>query len=412
MVDLSLPNSAISSQLGLGLSAPAYAGSSGFALPQPSFNMNGMSVPAPNVSGASFDWSSIFGALTSLEGGLSAGDLTVNPDGTMSYKSNGWEEFFHGDRKNQNVAAVASYNQALKQYNEQFALQKDSYEFNKDLSTRQQNLAEESYYKGTLQQAAQLQQLGINPAAFGSQVSGQSMSGGSSIQSGSASSGNISAPNMSNGAGMDLSAISVLAGLKAKNEELAIAKYNAQTSRISANASAENSLASADNVRAMTNFLEANGYTASPYSSTPDGIRTSKVFDIGNVITSALIGYFSGKKGGKKPPKGGSSGSGSFVPPPLPAPSGNTSSVPNPYYKDNGLYQEMDNSTYALPESFGIGDIGRVLTEASQYRKQKKYSQFWRDVSGVLKDANLPEISLGVTYVLRMIPMLIGAPIL
>lgn len=374
----------------------------------------------PSVSGSSGSSGSGFslspylqaatGLLDALDSGPFSSSISFDDDGRMQVEPTWWDENINKGRLNQLKAQAQAYNNSLDQYDQQYQLQLDAFNYNKELSNRQQDLAEESYYNGTINQAKQLAQLGINPASQGGSISGAAMSGGSSVNAGSASAGNTNTPEAG---GMNLEALSILASLSSQREELDIAKYNAETSRISANASAESSLASADNIRAITDFLDANGYLPGQFTSTPEGVRTSKIFDIGNVLVAALVGYFSGRKGGKKPPRGkGSSGSGSSVPLSLPSPTGSPSSVPNPYYEDNGMYEEMDDTTYAIPETIGIGDIGRVLTEASQYRKSKQYSKFWSDVSSVLKDANLPEISLGVGFALRMLPMLFGAPIM
>ena len=135
------------------------------------------------------------------------------------YNQSDWDSFW-GKTTEDEQRYAAEYNQALKQYNQQYALQQAEFALNKDnllfnqnlatqqlgmqqemqvanlanmkfnqnLATQQQALSEESYRSGVLNQARQLQQLGINPASQGGSISGLSMQGGSNVANASAGS--------------------------------------------------------------------------------------------------------------------------------------------------------------------------------------------------------------------------------
>ena len=120
-----------------------------------------------------------------------ASGFTVDANGNITYNPSEWDKFWKG--KNNAIPEdiqryVIEYNQANKQYQDQYNLQqqefqlnKQNLQFNQNLATRQQALAEESYYNGIRNQASQLSSLGINPAASGSSMSGGTMSGGSNV---------------------------------------------------------------------------------------------------------------------------------------------------------------------------------------------------------------------------------------
>ena len=111
-----------------------------------------------------------------------ASGFTVDANGNITYNPSEWDKFWKG--KNNAIPEdiqryVIEYNQANKQYQDQYNLQqqefqlnKQNLQFNQNLATRQQALAEESYYNGIRNQASQLSSLGINPAASGSSMSG------------------------------------------------------------------------------------------------------------------------------------------------------------------------------------------------------------------------------------------------
>lgn len=120
-----------------------------------------------------------------------ASGFTVDANGNITYNPSEWDKVWKG--KNNAIPEdiqryVIEYNQANKQYQDQYNLQqqefqlnKQNLQFNQNLATRQQALAEESYYNGIRNQASQLSSLGINPAASGSSMSGGTMSGGSNV---------------------------------------------------------------------------------------------------------------------------------------------------------------------------------------------------------------------------------------
>lgn len=120
-----------------------------------------------------------------------ASGFTTDANGNITYNPSEWDKFWKG--KNNAIPEdiqryVIEFNQANKQYQDQYNLQqqefqlnKQNLEFNQNLATQQQALAEESYYNGIRNQASQLSSLGINPAASGSSMSGGTMSGGSNV---------------------------------------------------------------------------------------------------------------------------------------------------------------------------------------------------------------------------------------
>ena len=175
--------------------------------------------------------------------------LTVGND-KYEFDSNGnitgvnrsdWNKFWHGSGMTEEQQRyMAEYNRANQQYADQFGLQQNAFQFNKDLSERQQALAEDSYYNGTLRQADQLQQLGINPASFGGSISGMSMSSGSSVSAGSTSASSNPSSRLEQKADI-LGLLTNLATVANQSKQVDIAQqnadtnqYNAETSRISA----------------------------------------------------------------------------------------------------------------------------------------------------------------------------------
>ena len=373
----------------------------------------------PSVSGSSDTGSSGSGfsimpylnAATSILGSLDAGpfssSINFDDDGRMQVVPTWWDENINKGRLNQLKAQAQAYNNSLDQYDQQYQLQKDAFEFNKDLSNRQQDLAEESYYNGTINQAKQLSQLGINPASQGGSISGATMSGGSSIQSGSASAGNTNTPETG---GMNLEALSVLASISAKQSELQIAKYNAETSRISANAGAENALASAENIKVMTDFFKTHGYLASPYAGTPTSVNTDRAFKIGSTIVSMLIGYFLGK--GKKPPK---DDSGSGTPHAVPKGTGKVIDAEWEEAPENSdlplIVKAAQNDSvdeYVFDGTLGIGDItdalSYILDETNKAANKSADVARNRDLlKSLFKGASTGDVALGSSLALQMI---------
>lgn len=90
------------------------------------------------------------------------------------------------------------FNSGYKIYNNErnYQMQREQFEYNKDLSERQQNLSEESYYSGVLNDARQKKMLGINPASENAALSSQSMSGGTGASMSPVAGASISLDNL------------------------------------------------------------------------------------------------------------------------------------------------------------------------------------------------------------------------
>ena len=211
-----------------------------------------------------------------------------NPDGSISFDkgNNVFYNLFGQADIADNERYALEYNEALRQYNQNYQLQKDTFDlnkqnmqfnqqlqqdtfnlnkqnmqFNQDLSQRQQALAEESYYNSTINQARQLAKLGINPASQGGSVSGQSMAGGSGVSgvdagyspdmsTGYASGRNPSA-QIHNWAQNRLTMLSTLLDFIGKKASIDVSEKNAESNRI--NAEANMTSAKADEKNADTN---------------------------------------------------------------------------------------------------------------------------------------------------------------
>lgn len=121
-----------------------------------------------------------------------------------------------------------------------YDLNKQNQEFNQQLATRQQDLSEESYRNGVVNEANQLRSLGINPASQGGAISGSTMQGGSNVgSSGSASSINP-AESISTLASIMMQRQSIK-NQKEYNDKMAdVAQYNAETDRMNAETNARN----------------------------------------------------------------------------------------------------------------------------------------------------------------------------
>ncbi|AXH76316.1 MAG: hypothetical protein [Microviridae sp.] len=112
---------------------------------------------------------------------------TVSREGTQLNYSPSWYEKIFGVNSDKQLS-IQQQNIANDQFERQFGLQKEgqaaniqNMQFNQQLASRQQDMAEESYKNGIINQANQWQKLGVNPSALSGSVSGQSMSGGSSV---------------------------------------------------------------------------------------------------------------------------------------------------------------------------------------------------------------------------------------
>ena len=150
------------------------------------------------------------------------------------------------------------------------------FEMSYNQANRQINLAEEAMRSGILMEADQLRQLGINPAAYGNNLSGVSFSGGSTAHP-NASSSNPLGPLMSAFDGL-AGVASTVAGIKKQRDdvkqrdrELDIAEKNSDTEAKNAESRAKEadanvSVADAtkDNIAAQTAESEAKAsYTES-----------------------------------------------------------------------------------------------------------------------------------------------------
>ena len=222
-----------SNPLSLGLMNPRYNNSSVASLP--SIDL-GVSSPSAGATPSDHD-SDLFSYLASivpdLVHNLGSGEFSFNDDGTVNYGSNWFEKNVLKGQYNQNMLYMNSYNNAWK------------------LANRQQDLAENA----VLNQARQLQQLGINPASVGQSLATASGSGGTSPS--------VSQPSVS-GESNALGLLTVLLDYKLKNRELGIAErnadtneFNAATSRIDTNissrrANAEIALSNANRDKVMT----------------------------------------------------------------------------------------------------------------------------------------------------------------
>ena len=157
---------------------------------------------------------------------------TQNADGTISFRPS-WAKEHLGDSLDEQQY-VLEYNNALKQYNDQYALQKEAFDFNKDLAERQQSLSEKSYKEGILNQANQLASLGINPGSSGQPLSSGTMSGGSNVSPGSVSGRNPNKLDNLSKKALQLEALSMIMQFAKTKNEMDVSKYNAETSRIQA----------------------------------------------------------------------------------------------------------------------------------------------------------------------------------
>ncbi len=184
---------------------------------------------------------------------------TFRDDGSVDFKQNPLDVFFNG-RDDESARYANEYNNSLKQYAQQYQLQKDSFDFNKQmaedtfalnkqnllfnqgLAERQQALSEESYRNGVVNQARQLQSLGINPASMGGSLSGMSMSGGSNVSGlGSSSIGSVGSPTGSgvhssimNKHALKLQMLSYLLDLKKSQSEINVNNSLANANNTSA----------------------------------------------------------------------------------------------------------------------------------------------------------------------------------
>lgn len=143
-----------------------------------------------------------------------------------------------------------------------FAQSNAQFQFGYNQAQRQINLAEEAMRSGILMEAAQLQQLGINPASYGNALAGSSFSGGS-ISHPNASSSNPLGPLMSVFSGL-AGVASTVAGIKKQRDdvrqrdrELDIADKNADTEAMNAESRAKEADANVSVAEATREHLDA-----------------------------------------------------------------------------------------------------------------------------------------------------------
>ena len=176
--------------------------------------------------------------------------VTMNPDGSVSVDQSGWDRFIHGENTEEQMWAL-EFNNANKQYAQQYQLQKEAQaanlqnmQFNQNLANRQQALSEESYYNGVTNEARQLASLGINPASSGQSLSGGTMSGGSNVSgvsTPSASGRNPNSYNVRAKAQQQLQTLSVLAALSKQRSDIQL--QDAQAEAVLQNADTQSKLA-------------------------------------------------------------------------------------------------------------------------------------------------------------------------
>ena len=173
------------------------------------------------------------------------------------------------------------FNAGYKVYNNErnYQMQREQFEYNKDLSERQQNLSEESYYSGVLNDARQKKMLGINPASEGAALSSQSMTGGSGA-------------SMSPVAGADISLDNLVAAAQIK-------KTNAETEAIKESTKStvlDNALKEMENgdYKSFIDYLSPYGLspkTAEFFSSRSAlGLGSLAFFGVTNGLTSSSKG--------------------------------------------------------------------------------------------------------------------------
>lgn len=170
----------------------------------------------------------------------------LDDKGEVQYGQNDWEQFWNwltGGESEDSSRWRLEFNAALAQYNQQYQLQKEAFDlnkqnqqFNQQLASDQFNMQKEAYYNGVLNQANQLRQLGINPASQGQISSGPSMSGGSNV--GDISAGSVPGRNPSVQVAskdmMKLQLLSTMMQYVMQKKQASIAQQDANTRSYSA----------------------------------------------------------------------------------------------------------------------------------------------------------------------------------
>lgn len=212
--------------------------------------------------------------------------------------SNDTYSFFHGGINNGALPEdvqqyLLEFNQAQQQYQQQYQLQKDAFdlnkqnlEFNQNLSTRQQDFAENSWKNNITNSARQMATLGINPAASGSGISGPTMSGGSQVSG--INPGSVSGRSVQrfNNKATKIQLLSTLLQHAKDKKALDISQQEADTHRISALSQAGLADSTSSLNKATIEFFNKNGYMpGSGYGSTQSGFDKDHVF---RIITSVI----------------------------------------------------------------------------------------------------------------------------
>ena len=354
---------------------PVVSGNPQFGVGDNSFSMPTWSLSSPvsslSDSGSNFsgsDLGAILSGLGSIGDGLTSGSMSTNADGTLSYSSNWWEKTFHKDRYNQNLAYVNSYNNAW------------------NLAQEQQYLAENA----TLNNARQLSQLGINPAASGSGVS-MSASGGSAPSVGS--------PYVGSSRGLEV--LGLILNHAIQKEQLSIDKYNAETSRISADSNAALSGSNKAQIDYALQFIKDHGYNIpNGYSSTRESTNVGRVLQFLTTAGLAYLSFRNNSSNGSKNNRNSSNGS-----------SGNnaSSSLQSDSVKvpEDSLLRKpnTESSVIDIPDlstSTGFFDFLEYLLSSDKKAKGSDVP-ISRQVGNALNDMNEQEITLALRLLMGLV---------
>uniref|UniRef100_A0AAU8AYK8 Minor capsid protein n=1 Tax=Dulem virus 233 TaxID=3145710 RepID=A0AAU8AYK8_9VIRU len=176
--------------------------------------------------------------------------FSVNSNGTVNFSQSGWDKFWHGEDSESQRWAL-EYNNALKQYDQQYQLQQQAQQanlqnlkFNQDMQTKQFN-------EGLLSQAKQLSSIGINPASQGQTPSTASISNVGGVPSAGSPSSTGRNTTIANKTALAIDLLNALVNLKKSNNEANlikaqsdslsrqanVAEYNAETERSKADSS-------------------------------------------------------------------------------------------------------------------------------------------------------------------------------
>lgn len=407
------------------------------------------------------------------------GNYRIDENGYYTgYQQSGWDSFL-GKSTEDEQRYMNEWNTALRQYEQQYGLQQEAFnldkqnlqfnqnlateqlglqkeaqqanlanlKFNQELATRQQNLSEESYRSGVLNQARQLQSLGINPAAMGQSLSGLSMSGGSNVSGvSSGSAGSVAGVgSRGNPTAARAQAISKYASRKQAQmqgmatlmqyatqkkqadiaqQEANTASYNAQTQRYLATGQVGVNNATIDQIRESVDYLREHGHLpGSGYSSTFSNSVVRNVLDVVSLYVMAKMwNNNNNNRNGKNGPD-----------PNVPAPDDNRLPRHSSAYKgkSSSYSWSMDAPRVSLPlvsqpltiDSLHVDTrflnkavetlkdmhlpVPEVVDEAIYRKKGFDWSELSREISKALDDMN----GQAVSSVVRLMPSFItGVP--